>query len=299
MFSRLKYFFIIIILITITACSKQSQLEQARESIAEVISKSDGKIGAAVIDLETGDTLTFNNNSCYPMQSVFKFPLALAILDQVDKGKLSTEQTIHVSERELLPNTWSPLREKYKNGADIALGEILEYTVAQSDNNGCDILFNIAGGTDRVDKFIKRLGIDGISIVADEAQMHSDWNIQYKNCAHPLAMTKLLKLFNNEKVLSRASTDLLFQIMGMNVFGLKRIGGNLPGEAKVEHKTGTSGTNDEGLTPATNDAGIVSLPNGKHYAITVFVSDSNADKEIRDKVIADISKAVWDVLIKY
>ena len=83
------------------------------------------------------------------MQSVYKYPLALAILNQVDKGIFSLEQKIHIKKEDLLPDTWSPLRKKYPDGnADITLDELLNITVSQSDNNGCDILFRLIGGTE-------------------------------------------------------------------------------------------------------------------------------------------------------
>jgi beta-lactamase class A len=61
----------------------------------------------------------------------------------------------------------------------------------------------------------------------------------------------------------------------------------------VAHKTGTSGTS-AGLTRATNDIGLVTLPNGRHMAIAVFVSDSPADTDTREAVIARIARAAWD-----
>ena len=60
--------------------------------------------------------------------------------------------------------------------------------------------------------------------------------------------------------------------------GPKRIKGLLPADAVVAHKTGTSPTNSEGLSPATNDVGIITLPNGKHIAIAIFVCNSTADE---------------------
>lgn len=48
------------------------------------------------------------------------------------------------------------------------------------------------------------------------------------------------------------------------------------------------------FTAATNDIGIIYLPNGKHLAIAVFVSDSEADEKTREAVIAKIAKAAWD-----
>ena len=45
---------------------------------------------------------------------------------------------------------------------------------------------------------------------------------------------------------------------------------------------------------ATNDVGIVTLPNGKHLAIVVFASDYKGPRERGEYIIAVISKAIWD-----
>jgi beta-lactamase class A len=76
--------------------------------------------------------------------------------------------------------------------------------------------------------------------------------------------------------------------------GAKRIKGLLPKGTTVAHKTGTSGTEKNGLTRATNDAGLITLPNGKHIALAVFLSESMADQEAREATIAQAAKAVWD-----
>ena len=52
------------------------------------------------------------------------------------------------------------------------------------------------------------------------------------------------------------------------------------------------------MTVAENDIGIITLPNGKHYALSVFVSDSMESEETNTKIVADISKAVWDEFTK-
>ncbi len=79
--------------------------------------------------------------------------------------------------------------------------------------------------------------------------------------------------------------------------GDKRIKGLIPSRADVAHKTGTSGTRN-GITHGTNDVGIITLPNGKHFAIAVFVSDSRENSIVNERIIAEISKAVWDYYIK-
>ena len=75
--------------------------------------------------------------------------------------------------------------------------------------------------------------------------------------------------------------------------GPQRLKGLLPAGTVVAHKTGSSWT-ENGITAATNDIGIVTLPNGRHLAIAVFVSDSPADQATREGVIAKIARAVWE-----
>ncbi len=82
--------------------------------------------------------------------------------------------------------------------------------------------------------------------------------------------------------------------MAQNIFGSKRIIGELPDGTIVAYKTGTSGVNDNGIAAATNDVGLVMLSNEKHFAIVVFVSNSPDNANRRDEIIASIAKAAWD-----
>jgi beta-lactamase class A len=75
--------------------------------------------------------------------------------------------------------------------------------------------------------------------------------------------------------------------------GAKRLKGLLPAGTRVAHKTGTDGTVN-GMTRATNDIGIITLPGGRHLAIAVFIKDSTADETTREGTIARIAKAVFD-----
>jgi beta-lactamase class A len=63
------------------------------------------------------------------------------------------------------------------------------------------------------------------------------------------------------------------------------------------HKAGTSDTGN-GVTYATNDIGLITLPDGRRMAIAVFITDSTADEATRDSVIARIAKAAYDESIQ-
>ncbi|CAG5004617.1 Extended-spectrum beta-lactamase PER-1 [Dyadobacter sp. CECT 9275] len=286
--------YVLLAMMIVAGTCSYAQKDKLKAEIETAIKGADGEVGIGIMDLSTKETLLFGRDHKFPMQSIFKFPLAMAVLDQVDKGKLQLDQKIRITKQDLLPNTWSPLRVKYPEGnADVTIAELLGYTVSQSDNNGCDILFRLVGGTRVVDSYIKKLGVKGIAIVATEEEMARHWDVQYTNYCYPAAMLRLLEIFHEAKKLSRTSTEFLWKRMVETSTGPGRIKGLLPKDAIVGHKTGTSGTN-EGLLAATNDVGIMQLPNGKNIAVVIYISDTRMDEKNRDLVTAKVSRLVWD-----
>ena len=274
----------------------RGQQELLETKVKEATASINGSVGVAVLDLDDARSLTsLNGDSQFPMQSVYKFPLGMAVLDLVDKGKLSLDQKIHLQKSDLLPDTWSPMREKYPEGnVDVTLREVIEFTVSKSDNNGCDLLFRLIGGPNVADAYIHGLGVKQIAIKNTEAEMHKDYKAQFNNWSTPIAMAQLLRIFYEGKVLSATSHAFLMKIMLETPTGPHRIKGLLPEGTLVAHKTGNSGSNEAGVTAAANDVGIVTLPNGKHIAVVVYVSNTTADNETIDTCIASISKASWD-----
>ncbi len=265
-----------------------------RQKIEQIVTSKKADIGVAIDGLDSKDTLSVNGNKHFPMQSVFKFHIALAVLNEVDKGKLSLNQAIYIKKCDLLPRIWSPLREEYPNGnIKLSLSEILSYTVSQSDSSGCDILLKLIGGPKAVQKYIDSIGIKDFSIQANEEEMAKDWNVQFTNWTTPLSAVQALRKFFERKILSDKSYEFLWKLL-VNSKGNKRISGNLPAGTLVAHKTGTSGINEQGVYAAVNDIGIVTLPNGNHFAICVFVSNSKDDIASNEKIIADITKETWD-----
>lgn len=269
------------------------QKDDLRSKISSLASTVNGQVGIAIMDLSTRDTLLYNKNGIFAMQSVYKFPLALAVLKKVDQGTLKLDQKVRLTKANLLQDTWSPLRDKYPNGGEVTLEEVLMYTVTHSDNNGCDILFNIMKGTKNVDKYVKGLGVQEMAIEATEAEMHAAWDVQFTNWCKPRAMLRLLELFYDKKLLSPASHELLWKMMAETSTGVNRIKGLLPAGTEVLHRTGLSDRDAEGKYGAVNDVGIVRLPDGKYFAIVVYVGRAKGELEDLEKVIAEIALAVF------
>lgn len=233
-----------------------------------------------------------------PMQSVFKLPLAITVLHQVEQGKLSLDQQVRfLPEDRILPHVYSALQDKYpEGGVDVPLRELLRLSVSLSDNVAADILLRVVGGPRAVDTYIAALGVSGFHLRDSEAVLHRDVSAQYRNWFEPAGAVQLLRRISDDSPLTSEHTNLLLEWMTPAV-RTKRLDGNLPDGIRVPHKSGTSDV-DNGLAHATNDIGLIPLPDGRRIAIAVFVTDSRADEATRERVIARIARAAYDASLQ-
>ena len=141
------------------------------------------------------------------------------------------------------------------------LSKILEYTVSQSDNAGCEILLRMLGGPQAVEKYCKDAGIKDISIKINEEQQQANWDLQFQNWTTPKAANEILELFylNKNNLLSKKSHRFILKVMRETKTGENRLRGQLPEKTIVAHKTGSSGISKEGITAAVNNIGIIFL----------------------------------------
>lgn len=291
----MRIYILFLLLIAGMFSAQQSAL---KEEVKYYLKDKKAEVSVSVLGIEEEFQMHIDGDKRLPMQSVYKFHIAMAVLDQVDKGQLSLQQAIWVSKDDLLPDTWSPLREKYPNGnINLPLSEIINYTVSQSDNNGCDILLRLLGGAGEVQKFLDNRGIKDVQVKNSEEQMHANWDSQFENYGTTRSIASTLKEFYLGKLLSKKSTDYLYDVMLGTLSGKDKIKQSLP-SGTVAHKTGSSGRNSEGLKSAENDAGIITLPNLQHYTLVVFVNNSKKEDAYNTGIIAEVSKIVYEQLIK-
>ena len=152
-------------------------IESLRQRIESVIDGKKAVAGIAITGPEHSDTLSINGRRHFPMQSVFKFPIALTVLSEIDKGNYSLDQKIEIKKSELLPGLWSPIRKKYPEGATLTIAEILKYTVALSDNVGCDAMLKLLGEPQAVEQYFSSLGFTDFAVKINEETMQNNWDM--------------------------------------------------------------------------------------------------------------------------
>lgn len=285
------------------------------ERIASLADSMDARCGVAVI-FGDGDTLSYTGGhfwidgsasgrfpmaaspgECFPMASVFKFHQALAVCDRLMRSGVSLDTEVSVGKADLAENTWSPLRDEYPYGGRFTYGELLAYTLQQSDNNACDFLFRTVCDVSRTDSYIRSLGIDDFAIACDEETMHDDLSACYSNWTTPLAAAALLEKFYSVRD-SSEYTGYVWKLMSDCRTGQNRIPGHISGKvSQIAHKTGTGDIDADDRIMAVNDIGVVLLPDGRHYSIAVFVSDAAAGMEECEEFIAKVSEAVYEYAV--
>lgn len=286
---------------------------------------SDGTVGIAVRDLSSGEELAVNGDTLFPMASTYKVAVAGRIFSLIDAGQLTLDTMLPldpalVSEggvADLLPHP----------GAALSVHNFLELMLTRSDNNATDVLVARAGGPQAVNAWVHGIGVKGLRVDSNtagllyramgiapgsgsfhqnvEAAMEADASLRERDArdlpnmtfaqdprdtATPRAMNQLLSAIQLGKALKPASTAALLAIMERCRTGQGRLPAMLPPGTRLAHKTGS-------LNGLGNDVGIVSLPDGRIFAISVFVMKDHGGHAMRDRIMAEAARAAYDYFL--
>lgn len=278
------------------AAAPQNPAEHLAGQWRGISAEARGRVGVAAEIIESGETAELNGGEHFPMQSVYKLPISMTVLQLVDDGKLTLDKIVEVRVADMVPaEKHSPLRDQFPGGTRKTIRELIRYALVESDGTASDILLHEAGGPAAVMKYLQSQGVGDLIVAHSEMQL--TWKTQYEDWSTPRAAVKLLMNLQNGIGISDASRALLMKDMQESQTGVTRILNLLPRGTVVADKTGSSGTQD-GRAAATNDIGLVTLPDGRHMAIAIFVSDSEAADAVRDSVIAKIARSAWDEWVK-
>lgn len=275
-------------------------LDDLQRRIADYAAGKDANIGVAVI-VDSSDTLAVNGNRPFPMLSVYKLPIALAYIDKIRNEGVPFKHEIRFKSTILQPGTYSPMKELFPmNYLDISSYGmpselILHYMLSLSDNNASDIIISKVRGAAGVQEWLDRDGHNDIHVRSTEREMYRDNSLAYINSSTPLAMARFVDSFDTAE---DDSYSLNIRMLLENVkTGTGRLAAGLGDGAILGHKTGTGFTLPDGRIMAVNDAGYVHLPDGRRYAIAVFVDNSAYSMPDTEAIIAHISKIVYNHLI--
>jgi len=305
------------------ALAPARQILDAR--IRQLARAFEGDVGIAVREVETGWTTSWNGERHFPQQSVSKFWVALTAFQAVDAGQLDLGEQVTVR-REDLTLFHQPIANQVgANGYRTTLGDLLFRALTQSDNTANDVVLRRAGGPEAVRATIARFGLDGVRFGPGERLMQSQiaglqWRPSYSvgrafyqaragvpserrreafqsyvadpiDGATPEALVEGLARLQRGELLSPRSTERMLAIMAQTRTGRQRLTGGLAPGWRIAHKTGTGqvlGSTQAGY----NDIGILSSPDGRHYAVAVMIGRTSQPIPARMELMQNVTRAV-------
>lgn len=307
----------------------RAKLDTAIEGIEQ---QAEGRLGVALMDLRDRKLWSHRGSETFPMQSVFKLPLAVAVLQQVEAGKFRLDQPITVTRKDF-SLFHSPLAKAFKGERnDYPLRELIRLAAGESDNTAADLLMREIGGPQVVTRMLRDGGIQDMSIDRYERQFQPEiyglkgfgWDqvVEEKafraelkamrprlriaalsnalkdkrDASTPEASALFLEAFAKGNWLrDPAHNALLTQIITETKVGADRIKAGLPAGSRLAHRTGAGLTTD-GINHATNDIGIATLPDGRRFVIVTYLAGSRADAKEREAALADVARLAVSAL---
>lgn len=279
-----------IVTLWIVGANAQSVMDPIKARLDGV----DARVGVAVIAPD-GEVAALNNQHRFPLMSVMKLYQAVAVLDSVERSAtVSLDTPVRITPDMLHKDTWSPMRDSFPGGTVMPLAEVLRYSLQQSDNNACDILFDLFGSPARMDSVLRGKGLDHFAITHSEDEMHRDVTLSYANSATPFSVAELIDRLLRWELLGVDETIFLVKTLSGCATGTTRIGGApFPAGTTVGHKTGTGDKNSRGKIIGVNDAAFIKVPGKAPYILVMLVEDSSLSFPDTEQLIADISTIVY------
>ncbi|MGH6967145.1 MAG: class A beta-lactamase [Phenylobacterium sp.] len=318
----------------VAGCAKSSTLTASRTPALDVkrldadvraIAKraAPGVLGFSLMNLESGQSWTWNGERRFPMQSVFKMTVGAATLAEVDAGRMALNETISIGAKDLSPPR-SPIANAWPGRTVYTTDELLVAAVSDSDNTAADVLMKHIGGPGAVSGWLQAQKIEEVRVDRYERELQPEsfglasfrpaWKgaafdaaiatvpverqraatdaylRDPRDTATPRGMMVFLAKLDAGELLSPASTRRLISIMAHSPRGPERLKAGLPVGVQFAHKIGT-GSSFEGRNSAYNDVGIFTLADKRSYAITAFLTASTADERGRAALLADLGRA--------
>lgn len=283
-----------------------------------------GQVGIAVRAVDSDYVASWNGNQLYPQQSVSKFWVALTAFDAIDRGRLSLDRQVTVRRSDLTLFNQPIAAQIGANGYATTIQDLLTRAITRSDNTANDFVLWQAGGPEAVRRFIARSDVQGVRFGPGERLLQSriagmTWNqtmssgrafeaaraqvsaaarrTAFENyVADPIdgasvhGLTLGLAKLQRGELLSPASTRRMLAIMAQTRTGPQRLPGGLAPGWRIGHKTGT-GQVHGGVQAGYNDIGIITAPDGRHYALAVMIGRTSVPNIVRMQLMQNVTRA--------
>lgn len=261
--------------------SSPSRLHALPKAFAEMERANGGRLGVAVWDMASGERSGYRANERFPMCSTFKFLLAAAVFQRVERHKETLDRMLDIPPKPLLAT--SPMTEPHAGGK-MTIQALCHAILTRSDNTAANLLLETIGGPGGITGFARSIGdrvtrLDRLELALNECRPGDP-----RDTTSPAAMAADLKAILLGGVLSSASRDQLAQWMEASVTGLERLRADFPPGWRAADKTGANGEH------TSNDIAVF-WPAGKApIIVAAYITQCPGPESKRAAMLAEIGK---------
>ena len=257
-----------------------------------------GRLGAAVLDTETGEVAGNRLDERFGMCSTFKLPLAAAILREVDQGRLRLDQWVPFTQADMVPHAPVTGPRLVKGGMTVR--DLAEAAQKTSDNVAANLLIQLIGGPAGMTAILRAMGDNQTRVDRKEPEMNLVMPGEEHDTTTPRAMAETVSCIVTGQWLSTASTELLTSWMVETETGRKRLRAGFPKGWRSGDKTGTAMA--PGMADKYNDLAVV-WPKGKQpLVVTAFyetpVAHGGGMRDADQRVLAQVGSIATQRLLR-
>lgn len=273
---------LLITAITSLALSQPENLDilhrKTFEKIKFIADTSNGVIGVAVKNLETGEMFLINENLLFPQGSAIKIPILIEVIKQASEGKFKLTDKIKIEKKHQVGGS-GVLKEFGDGTSELSIYDLAVLMITVSDNTATNILIDLVG-MENVNKTLEKLGLKNTKLqrkmIRPDASARGE-----ENLSTPIEAMKLMEMLYKGEVINKEISNQVIDILK------KRKEANLnkylPTEIQIANKPG-------GIEGVTCEWGIVYLP--RHPYVIIVMSNYNLKSA--DETIAQISKIIYE-----
>lgn len=196
------------------------------ERLKTLCNSADGDIGAAVVHVESGRTANLAGMKQLPLYSVYKLPLAITVLKEVEDKHLSLDRKVRVSPEDVAPGSQFNT-ELWRRPVEKTVTELLEFLIVRSDNTSSDKLLQLIGGPAAVTERMHAFGFSNIDIKYSSREFAAHRDKPNTGTASDFA--QLLTKLQQGELLQPSHLSLLLEFMERaRTGGERRLRANLP-----------------------------------------------------------------------
>ncbi|MFB2771535.1 serine hydrolase [Pelatocladus sp. BLCC-F211] len=235
--------------------------------------------GMFFLDLDTGNYLDLNGEKVFPAASTIKFPILVALFQEVDAGRVKLNETL-VMRRDLMTGGSGILQYK-RPGTKLSVLETATKMITISDNTATNMIIDRLGGKARLNQRFQSWGLQNTVI----RNLLGDF--KGTNTTSAKDLVRLSALLSNNQLLNDGSRSQALDIM-RRVKNRSLLPAGLGKGAVIAHKTGTLGI-------ILGDAGIIQTSTGKRYLAGIMVRRPFGDKRAKS-FINQVSRLVYSYI---